>query len=148
MPASTKFPFRITLSGVLVLTTTVLNLVRLLTGISWSGVLESYAPRPGVLYIDITGAIWFLGGCVILWSIWRRKAWALNGLLAGAWLYAIWGWSDRIFLQAGGSPNWRFAAIWTLLILGFITAVCLDPRCRRLFGNEAHERELQAPTSS
>ncbi len=131
----------------MVLTTTVLNLVRLFTSLTWAGVLESYAPNPGTLYIGLTGAVWFAGGCFVLWGIWRRKAWALISLLAGAWLYAIWVWSDRILLQAGGSPNWRLAVIWTILLLGFITAVCVDPRSRKLFGKEANEREPQAPPS-
>lgn len=128
---------------VLVLTTAAWNLVRLITSVLWVGVLEYYAPRPGDLYVGATGAAWAAVGSLILWALGRRKTWAPRALLFGAWLYAAWMWLDRILLQAGGSPNWRFAMIGTAVVLGFISAVALDRRTIQYFGNEAHGREHQ-----
>ena len=148
MRRPSSLPFRITLCALLVLITTMLNLVRLGTSVSWAGVLQSYAPRPGAIYIGLSGAIWALAGGAILWGLWRRKPWALSALLAGSWLYAAWVWIDRVLLQGGGSSNWRFTLIWTSLLLGLMTAVALDPHNQRFFGKEAHERESQDPPSS
>ncbi len=147
MPPTSKRPFRTTLCGLLVLITVASRLVRLETGIAWAGVLKSYAPLPGPVYIGVTGGIWVAAGCAILWGLWRRTRWGRWSLLIGAWLYAIWAWADRILLQAGGSPNWKFDLIWTVLVLGFITAVCLDIGVRKSLGEEAHEREPKDPSS-
>ncbi len=141
-------PFRITLCAVVVLTTAAWNLVRLLTSIAWGGLLESYAPRAGAVYIGISGGVWSAAGGFVLWGVWRRTQWALRALLAGAWSYSAWAWFDRILLQAGGPANWGFALICTLVLLGFITAIALSPRSRTYFGEEAHEREEQDQSSA
>ena len=147
MPKRPGLPFRITLCAVLVLITAAWNFLRLLTGITWFQVLQSYAPEPGPLYLGGTGALWTAVGLVLVWGLARRRSWAPRAMLVGAWLYAAWAWTDRILLQGGGSPNWPFALIATALVLGFITAAMLDRRIDKFFGKEAHELEPQDPSS-
>lgn len=127
----------------LVLTTAAWNLVRLLIAIAWGGVLEYYAPHPVIPYIAVSGAVWTTGASVVFCGLGRRAGWAPRALLIGAWLYAAWVWLDRVLLQSGGSPNWRFALIGTMLLLGFITAVTLDRNITGYFGKEAHDPEPQ-----
>ncbi len=148
MVKPSTLPLRITLCVVLVLIFTAWSFVRLITSINWAARLESYAGRPGAVYIGLTGGIWSLAGLLILWAIWQRKRWALRAMLVTAWLYAAWAWCDRILLQGGGSPNWRFMLIGTVVLLGLVSATTLDHRNRRYFGEEAHEREPQDPSSA
>lgn len=148
MRERSRLPFTITLCALLVLSCTVWNLVRMVTSIAWSSVLQAYTPRPGALYIGLTGATWFVAGIFILEAIWRRRRWALVSMLLGAWLYAAWAWSDRLLLQSGGSANWRFSLLITALLLAIMTAVALDRRSRVVFRKEAHESEPENPSSA
>ncbi len=125
----------------MVLSCTAWNLVRMITSVAWSSLLLAYVPRPGPLYVGLSGGIWFVAGVFVLQAIWRRRRWALLSMLIGAWLYAAWAWSDRLLLQSGGSANWMFSLLMTALLLAIITAVALDRRSRAAFRNEAHESE-------
>ncbi len=133
MKARRRLPFRITLLLVLVLITTVLNAVRLYTAIAWSSALRTYMPGLLVAYIAITGAIWMLMGCFVLWSFWQRIRYSRWIILAAAVVYALWAWADRLLIQPGSHANWQFALIGTLVLLAYVAVVVLNPHLRVYF---------------
>jgi len=137
-------PARITLALCLVLITTAWNLVRVWSSLALADVLQEYAPWPGPVYIGITGAVFAGLGLALLWGFWRRVGWAPAGLLAVAFGYTAWIWTDRMFLQPGASQsNWQFSLVITVVLMSFVAAVALHPANRHYFGKEAHEREVQ-----
>jgi hypothetical protein len=136
-----KFPPSVTLLVWLVLSFTVWHATRLATSLAWHDVLETYAARPGTLYIGLTGALWLCVGTFLLWSIGRRAPWTRRALLAGAVLYAAWVWMDRLLVQAQARANWPFALLLTVLLLAYVTAVVLHPKNQTYFERETHERE-------
>jgi hypothetical protein len=126
MQTHPKLPLRITLLLWLVLIITAWNAVRFATGIGWRVTLETYAPWPGPFYIGVTGAIWTLAGLVLFWSFFVGVSWNRLALLIGAYVYAIWFWVDRLFVQPQVRANWPFDLVTTIILLGFTTAVVLD----------------------
>jgi peptidoglycan/LPS O-acetylase OafA/YrhL len=143
-----KLPAGITIALWLVLITTAWSLIRLWTSMVWWGVLTHYAPQPGPLYVGASGAAWAVAGLALTWGFWRRRGWTPAALLASALGFAAWLWADRLLVQYRVGANWPFSLVVTLVVLGFITVVVLDPRNRLYFGKEADERESQArPTS-
>jgi hypothetical protein len=127
MKAKSKLPLRITLLLCLVLIITAWNLVRLLTSIGWRDTLETYDSYPGPIYIGLTGALWTLAGLFILWSFIKSAYWTRNAILISSFVYVIWFWMDRIFVQSQLRANWPFDLLATIILLGFISAVVLDP---------------------
>ncbi len=110
-----------------------LNAVRVITVFAWHAALETYAPQPGLVYIGATGGIWAMAGTMLLWGIWRRTAWALKAALIGALVYATWVWTDRLGLQARPGANWEFSLLATVVLLGGVAAVALDPKNQAYF---------------
>lgn len=143
-----KVPLRITLLLGLVLIITVLSTVRLATAIAWRSVMATYMPDTLIFYIGLTGAIWTITGCFVLWTIWRRARYTQALLLASAVTYALWGWLDRLLLQASARSNWLFQLIGTILLLVFVGVVVLDPRNRPYFRKESHDRKPESTASS
>ena len=134
-----KLPFRITLLLWLVLIITAWNIIRLITSITWHGILNTYAPRPGPIYIGVTGAIWTLAGLFVLLGFVRGAKWTRMVLVLASLGYAIWDWADKLFIQAQLRANWPFDLLTTIILLGFISAVVLDPHNRTYFEKETYE---------
>ena len=133
MYKQSKLPVRITLLLWLVLIITAWNFIRLLTSITWHGILDAYAPRPGPIYIGVTGAIWTLAGLSILWGFIRSARWTRMVLLIAGFGYPVWDWADKLFVQAQIRANWPFDLLMTILLLGFTSAVVLDPHYQIYF---------------
>jgi hypothetical protein len=123
-----KLPLRITLLLWLVLIIMAWNIVRLVTSIAWRDTLETYVPWPGPFYIGITGAIWALTGLVLLWGFIRGAVWSRIAILGTSFIYVVWFWMDRLFIQPQVRTNWPFDLLITIILLGFTTAVVLDRR--------------------
>jgi hypothetical protein len=127
MNAHTRLPLRITLLLWLVLIITAWNLIRLVTSIGWYDTLNTYAQRPGPFYIGVTGAIWTLIGLFLFWGFIRGAGWTRMAILAAGFIYGAWLWLDKLFIQPQLRVNWPFDLLITIILLGFITAVVLDP---------------------
>jgi hypothetical protein len=110
----------------MVLIITAWNLVRLVTSIGWRVTLETYAPWPGPFYIGLTGAIWTFMGLFLFWSFVAGASWSRIGLLICGFVYSIWFWVDRLFIQPQVRANWPFGLLVTIILLGFTSAVVLD----------------------
>jgi hypothetical protein len=117
----------ITLLLWLVLIITAWNFVRLVTSITWRDTLETYAPRPGPLYIGITGAVWTILGLFLLWSFIQGARWTRLVLLISGFVYSVWVWVDKLFVQTQLRPNWPFNLVTTIILFGFVIVVVLDP---------------------
>jgi hypothetical protein len=136
-----RFPRRVTLLLWLVLGFTAWNAVRLATSIAWRDTLGQYAPHPGSAYIGASGALWTGTGLFLLWSFWCGRRWTRPALLITSGLYAVWVWADRFFVQAQIRANWPFALLATVVLLGFVAAVVLDPHHNAYFERETYERK-------
>ncbi len=138
-PVRLKLPFGITLLLILVLITTVLSAIRFVTAIAWGSALDNYVPAWLDAYVAITGAIWTLVGGSVLWSIWRGAGYSRLAVLVAAPVYAVWAWIDRLLIQPGPHPNWRFDLLVTAVLLIYTGAVALDPHNRIFFDRESHD---------
>jgi hypothetical protein len=129
-------PFRVTVLIWVVLSLTVWNLLRLWTALTWRARLAEFAPVPGPLYTGLSGGFWVLAGLFVLGSLWKGFPWQRRVLLAGALLYALWYWADRLLFQAA-RPDWLFNAIVTTLLLLHVFYTLNSDYFRR----EAYERQ-------
>ena len=135
-----KQPFRVTLLLWLVLTLTTWNFIRFWTALEWREVLNEFSSQPTSTVLTASGAVWMVTGIFILWSIWQRKAWAAKLLLGASAGYTVWYWSERIIWQSP-HPNWPFAVIVNLVLLGFILFAT------KSLSREAYEQKNENPKS-
>jgi len=132
----TRPPFRVTLLSLAVLTLTVWNLFRAWTGFAWWGILAEFAPKPGPLYIGLTGVLWSALGLVLVWGLDGGRAWAPRLALGAGPVYTIWYWTDRLVLQTERA-NWPFILFVNLLVFVLIYLSYKSD----FFQREAYERQ-------
>lgn len=118
----------------LVLILTAWNGARLWTAIAWRSAVAQFAPVPGVTYIGVTGAVWFVTGILVMWSLWRGKAWARTLLITAAAGYTVWYWSDRLIFQLQRA-NWAFVLALNIILLVYVFIVAKSDT----FEREAYE---------
>lgn len=145
-PVRARRPYGVTLLIWLVLSLSAWGGLRLLAALRWRDVLREFEAQAGPFYLAVSGAVWFVGGLFLLWSIWRGKRWSWAALLGAAGICAAWYWSERLLLQSA-RPNSAFALGATVLLLG-ITLIALFQRTtyRFLTHREDHERESKNTT--
>jgi hypothetical protein len=144
-PRVKKRPWSVTLLALLVLIITVVNLIRFVLSIKdWAFLSSHSAVSP--LYLALTGLVWSVAGGILLWGLLSAKTWALKLMQAVGLSYALYYWLDQIFLKdhpfsenAGLissvlTNNWLFAAIVTLLLLGFMEWVVNRGKVKDYFG--------------
>jgi hypothetical protein len=133
-----KPPLRVTLLYLLVLTLTAWNGLRLWTSLAWKTALDEFSVRESPVIMAFSGAIWMVAGIILIWGMWRKKAWAVKMFVGAAAGYSAWYWSERLIWQSP-HPNWLFAVIVNLVVLIFI------PFSTNLLSREAHERKNENP---
>lgn len=143
-----RFPSRITLLLWLVLIITASSAIRAYAGIAWRSALLAYVPANIVTYIAVSGAFWTGVWLVVFWCFWRAVHYTRQIVVGSAVLYAAWMWIDRLLVQAGPAPNWPFALVATILLLGYTFAIVLDPRNKDFFRKETYERKPERPPTS
>ena len=124
--------FRVTLALWLVLTLTIWNLIRVWTSITWREALNEFSAQPAAAITTTSGILWTALGVLLLWSIWKKEAWAAKLLFGATAGYTIWYWSERLIWQKP-HPNWPFAVIVNLVLLIFILFTT------KLLSREAYE---------
>jgi len=134
----TRPPFRVTLLSLAVLTLTVWNLFRAWTGFAWWGILAEFAPKPGPLYIGLTGVLWSALGLVLVWGLDGGRPWAPRLALGAGSVYTAWYWTDRLVLQTDRA-NWPFILLGNLLVLVLIVVIYKSD----FFQREAYERKFE-----
>ncbi|MBN8657021.1 MAG: hypothetical protein J0M11_14885 [Anaerolineae bacterium] len=131
-------PVTLTLSLVLILTSW--NALRAWTSIVWRDVLTEFGATLPPNISAAIGILWFIIGDILVWSIWKKKAWSAKMLLGVAAGYSVWYWSERLFWQ-NPRPNTIFAVFVQLacFTLIYITLKSLS--------REAYERNSENPAT-
>ncbi|MBI5352089.1 MAG: hypothetical protein HZB50_05580 [Chloroflexi bacterium] len=135
-----KPSFRVTLLVLMVLSITIWNALRVWTAFAWTDILSEFSSQPTFIVTAISGAIWSVVGIILVWGIWQRKIWAAKWLLGASAGYTVWNWTERLIWQSP-HPNWGFAVIVNLVVLGFILFTT------KSLSREAYEQKNENPTS-
>jgi hypothetical protein len=128
-------PLGVTLLIVVVLIFTGLNLLRLILTIqSWNFLAGLLTVSPW--YLALTGLVWTILGCALIWGLWLRIAWAPNvaRLLSG--IYVLYYWVDRLFVadRSGLEASWPFTLVICLVLLLWIFWLFTRRKIRNYFG--------------
>lgn len=94
-------------------------------------------------YLALSGLLWGLIGCGLLWGLWRRRAWTPWALRLAVLAYALYYWLDRLWLAEAGPQNANrpFALFMTGVVLAWIFASFSLARVRAYFGVEDERTE-------
>jgi hypothetical protein len=134
-------PLSVTLLIIVVLIFTGLNLLRLILTIqSWKFFASLLPVSPW--YLALTGLVWSLLGCALIWGLWLGRTWApaATRFISGA--YVLYYWIDRLFaadrtdLEAG----WPFTLAICLVVLLWILWIFTRRRIRNYFGDSYDDR--------
>ena len=135
----TKRPLIVTSLAVVVLTISVLNLIRFIQAISlWKILMD--LPGLSPVYLAASGLIWTLLGLLLSWGLWRGNARAPAAARILCVAYFIFEWVERFIMVRLGNEleNWPFFLAFTLLSLGVIFWGLSRENVRAFFG-ERHE---------
>jgi hypothetical protein len=134
-----KRPFSVTLLAVLVLSITIVHLVRFINTLTlWNFLTE--LPGGSPIYLLLSGLIGFIAGALLSWGLWTGKP---RAPLAAAILTVIYlsiQWLEQaISVRAGNEfENWPFMVGITLIVLLFVFWTLLHASSKAYFG-EMHE---------
>ena len=135
-----KRPFLVTLLALLVLSITIIYLVRLVNSITLWNFL---AALPGIspLYLALTGLIVTLAGTLLFWGLWTGNPRAPKATRILSVAYLGYQWLEWIISARIGNEfeNWQFAAGMTLFVLIFIFWTLSRSDAKTFFG-EMHEQ--------
>ncbi|MCF6278195.1 MAG: hypothetical protein L3J16_05525 [Anaerolineales bacterium] len=142
MTSDADRPFVVTLLALCVLFLTVFSAVRLGTALAQWDILQMYMPRPGPLYIALTGLVWTLGWLTVFQGLWRGLMWAYRGTLVVAGSYAVYYWIDRWFYQSVVARSNTVFSVGMTIFLLLSTAFAVNmPGSRKYFRQrEYHDR--------
>ena len=115
-----KRPFIVTLLAVLVLSITIVNLLRLVNTIALWSFLSDF---PGIspLYLAATGLVWTLIGVVLVWGLWTGNPRAPKAARILTIFYLSYKWLEWIVLTTSGNKlqNWPFLVVLTIVVILF-----------------------------
>jgi uncharacterized membrane protein (DUF2068 family) len=126
-------PLRETLLLWLVLSLTVLNLIRFWSTLRWRAVLEEFGVNPAPWIGLAASGIFAVAGGVVLWGLWDRKPWAARITIGAAIAYTLWFWLERLVFHEP-RPNRIFVLSLNLILLIFTVSTSLT------LSKEAHEQ--------
>lgn len=106
--------------------------------------LASLPLRVPVAYLALSGLFWGLVGSLLLFGLWRRRAWVPQAARLFVAAYALYYWLDRLWLAADGpqGANRTFAFLITVIALAWVFALFSLNGVRAYFGVK-HERAKQ-----
>ncbi len=134
-------PFGVTLLALIVLSLSALNLVRVGAAIAQWEALAEFAPRPGPLYILLTGLAWAAVGVPLWVSLWLDRPISYRAVLPASFVYSAYYWLDRLlFQERPAQSNWPFALGVTVIVLSLAAFVTFHPRTRNFSKRESHDR--------
>jgi len=120
-------PIRVTLLAILILIIALFEGVRLGESIYFWKTLIEYGAQP--LYLSVSGGIWLIGGCLLVWGLWQGRRWSWLGSIVGTIAFTLWYWLDRLFLQQPHN-NGPFAVVASSIFLVLILVILLTRRTR------------------
>lgn len=135
-----KRPFSVTLLAVMVLTITIVHLVRFINALTMWSFLSTLPGKPP-LYLALTGLIGSFAGIAIFWGLWTGKP---NTPLATRIMTAVYlgyQWLEQFLAVRAGNEfkNWPFVTIATLIVLLFVLWTLSHSAAKVYFG-EMHEQ--------
>jgi hypothetical protein len=128
-------PLSVTLLIVVVLIFTGLNLLRLILTIqSWNFLAGLLPVSPW--YMALTGLLWTILGCALIWGLWLRLAWAPHATRIVSAIYMLYYWIDRLFVasRSGLEASWPFTLVICLVLYLWIFWLFTRRRIRNYFG--------------
>jgi hypothetical protein len=134
-----KRPFSVTLLAVLVLSITIVHLVRFINTLTlWNFLTE--LPGKSPIYLVLTGLFGFIAGAVVFWGLWTGKPRAPLAMGLLTVIYLSLQWLEQILVVRAGNEfeNWPFMVGMTLFGLIFVFWTLSHARSRAYFG-EMHE---------
>jgi magnesium-transporting ATPase (P-type) len=134
-----KRPFSVTLLAVLVLSITIVHMVRFINTLTlWNFLTE--LPGKSPFYLALTGLFGSIAGALTSWGLWSGKSWArtATGILTVVYLGLLW--IEQVFAVRAGNKfeNWPFWVGMTFVILIFVFWTLLHASSKAYFG-EMHE---------
>jgi hypothetical protein len=133
-------PFGVTLLLWLVLSLSAWGLVRLLAALRWWTVLYEFEARLSPLFLAITGALWLIGGGVLLWGLFGGGRWTYRAIPMAIAVWLVEYWSERLFFESPRA-NLPFALIASLLLFIVTLISALHPRTKEfLIRSEEYEQ--------
>lgn len=122
--------------ALLVLSFTVVNLIRFYQAITLWDMLTSLSLSVSPLYLALSGLVWGLVGLPLSWGIWRGRAWARRALWLSALSFAGYYWVDRFIVASdpGRWVYWPFRLGATLALLLLVYWIFSRPRVKAFFG--------------
>jgi hypothetical protein len=135
----TKRPLIVTSLAVVVLTISVLNLIRFVQAVKlW----EFLSGLPGVspIYLAASGLIWALLGLPLSWLLWQGNPRAPTATRILCVTYLIYEWVELFVMTNSGNQaaNWPFFLVFSLIIIGVIFWGLSRRNVKAFFG-ERHE---------
>jgi hypothetical protein len=143
-----KRPLSVTLLAGLVLSITIVHLVRFINSLTLWNFL-TVLPGKSPLYLALTGLIGTLVGAVVFWGLWTGKPRAPLATRLLTVIYLSLQWFEQILSVRAGNEfeNWPFAAALTLIVLIFVFWTLSHSGARTFFG-EMHEPSEEDPRPS
>ena len=134
-----KRPFSVTLLACLVLSITIVHLVRFVSTLTWWLFLTTL-PGKSPLYLALTGLIGSLIGAALFWGLWTGKS---NAPLVARLLTLVYlgiQWAEQILSVLAGNKfeNWPFMAVVSLIVIIYVYWTLSTSRAKAYFG-ELHE---------
>jgi hypothetical protein len=141
-------PFGVTLLLWLVLSLSAWGLVRLLAALRWWSVLSEFEARLSPLFLAMTGALWLIGGGVLLWGLFSGGRWTYRAIPMAIAVWLVEYWIERLFFESPRA-NLPFALIASLLLFIVTLISALNPRTKAfLIRSEEHEQPNQDSDSA
>ena len=134
-----KRPFSVTLLACLVLSITIVHLVRFVSTLTWWLFLTTL-PGKSPFYLALTGLIGSLIGAALFWGLWTGKS---NAPLVARLLTLVYlgiQWAEQILSVLAGNKfeNWPFMAVVSLIVIIYVYWTLSTSRAKAYFG-ELHE---------
>lgn len=131
-------PRSVTSLALAVLTIGVLHLARFLQTLSsWNILEELLAVSP--VYLSLSSLVW-AGVCLVLaYGLWVGAVWAPQLMRLSLLAYLIFYWADRLLLSPRRAlpDNTPFAALVSILAIGFVFWFFRQPRIKAFFGGSS-----------
>jgi hypothetical protein len=141
-PLRLRRPRRVTLLALAALLLSAWNGLRLGEAIVFWKTLREYGAQPGPVFLSVSGGVWLLAGLMIVFGLWRGKAWGWYAAAGAAAGYPVGVWFERLVLQQPHA-NWPFALGVTLACLAPVIFILLSRKTISFFNVQRKSNERQ-----